>query len=218
MSSASQKVHEPSMEEILASIRRIIADDQEAMQDGHTAEPPLPSSPLRNVLDLAERQTSLPSASIAAVPEDDPVEEVEGAYAAHDETRQRSSASSAGVYRIEQYPPGAFPLDEPGPVPATAPVSVRPAAPQPRQSERPARDSVADSVEDALLSSESDASVFDAFARLGASLPASAPKTLEDIVKEMLRPMLKAWLDDNLPALVERLVQAEIERVTRGKR
>ena len=29
--------------------------------------------------------------------------------------------------------------------------------------------------------------------------------------------MLKAWLDDNLPALVERLVRAEIERVSRGR-
>ena len=37
-------------------------------------------------------------------------------------------------------------------------------------------------------------------------------------MKEMLRPMLKAWLDDNLPSLVERLVRAEIERVTRSAR
>jgi hypothetical protein len=33
----------------------------------------------------------------------------------------------------------------------------------------------------------------------------------------MLRPMLKSWLDDNLPSLVERLVRAEIERVSRGR-
>lgn len=37
--------------------------------------------------------------------------------------------------------------------------------------------------------------------------------TLEDIVREEMRPILKAWLDDNLPPLVERLVKAEIERV-----
>jgi len=37
--------------------------------------------------------------------------------------------------------------------------------------------------------------------------------TLEDIVREEIRPMLKAWLDQNLPPLVERLVAAEIERV-----
>jgi cell pole-organizing protein PopZ len=37
--------------------------------------------------------------------------------------------------------------------------------------------------------------------------------TLEDMVREELRPALKAWLDTNLPALVERLVRTEIERV-----
>ena len=44
-----------------------------------------------------------------------------------------------------------------------------------------------------------------------------APDTLEDLVRELLRPMLKTWLDDNLPNLVERLVRAEIERVSRGR-
>jgi cell pole-organizing protein PopZ len=39
--------------------------------------------------------------------------------------------------------------------------------------------------------------------------------TLEDIVREELRPLLKAWLDQNLPAMVERLVQREIRRITR---
>jgi cell pole-organizing protein PopZ len=42
-------------------------------------------------------------------------------------------------------------------------------------------------------------------------------RTLEDLVREMLRPMLKSWLDDNLPGMVERLVRAEIERVSRGR-
>lgn len=37
--------------------------------------------------------------------------------------------------------------------------------------------------------------------------------TIEDIVREEVRPLLKAWLDDHLPALVERAVRAEIERV-----
>ena len=42
-------------------------------------------------------------------------------------------------------------------------------------------------------------------------------RTLDDIVREMLRPMLKTWLDDNLPGMVERIVRAEIERVSRGR-
>ena len=37
--------------------------------------------------------------------------------------------------------------------------------------------------------------------------------TIADLVREEMRPMLKAWLDSNLPPLVERLVRAEIERV-----
>ena len=44
-----------------------------------------------------------------------------------------------------------------------------------------------------------------------------ASGSLEDLVREMLKPMLKAWLDDNLPNMVERLVRAEIERVSRGR-
>lgn len=37
--------------------------------------------------------------------------------------------------------------------------------------------------------------------------------TLSDVVKSLLRPMLQNWLDDNLPNLVERLVQQEIARI-----
>jgi cell pole-organizing protein PopZ len=37
------------------------------------------------------------------------------------------------------------------------------------------------------------------------------------MVREMLRPMLKQWLDENLPAIVERLVRSEIQRVARGR-
>jgi hypothetical protein len=46
----------------------------------------------------------------------------------------------------------------------------------------------------------------------GLAVSRSGP-ALEDIVREELRPLLKAWLDANLPPLVERLVRAEIERV-----
>lgn len=37
--------------------------------------------------------------------------------------------------------------------------------------------------------------------------------SIEDVVREELRPLLKDWLDQHLPAMVERLVRAEIERV-----
>jgi len=41
----------------------------------------------------------------------------------------------------------------------------------------------------------------------------SAERTLEGIVREMLRPMLQSWLDEHLPGIVERLVREEIVRV-----
>jgi len=43
-------------------------------------------------------------------------------------------------------------------------------------------------------------------------------RVAERTAREMLRPMLKQWLDDNLPAMVERLVRVEIERLARGRR
>ena len=52
-----------------------------------------------------------------------------------------------------------------------------------------------------------------AFNTLAHTVLVQNSRTLEDLVREMLKPMLKAWLDDNLPNMVERLVRAEIERV-----
>jgi len=68
-----------------------------------------------------------------------------------------------------------------------------------------------------LTSISTDASVSSAFNMLAHTVLSNNARTLEDLVKEMLKPMLKGWLDENLPALVERLVRAEIERVARGR-
>ena len=45
----------------------------------------------------------------------------------------------------------------------------------------------------------------------------SGETSLEGMVREMLRPMLAAWLEKNLPEMVEALVSAEIARIA-GKR
>ena len=68
-----------------------------------------------------------------------------------------------------------------------------------------------------LVSPATGAAVDQAFNSLAQTVLVQNARTIEDLVKEMLRPMLKAWLDENLPGLVERLVRAEIERVTRGR-
>jgi cell pole-organizing protein PopZ len=69
----------------------------------------------------------------------------------------------------------------------------------------------------ALLSGSTSAAVDSAFNTLAQTVLVQNARTLEDLVREMLRPMLKSWLDDNLPGMVERIVRAEIERVSRGR-
>jgi hypothetical protein len=68
-----------------------------------------------------------------------------------------------------------------------------------------------------ILSQSTVSAVESAFNTLAHTVLSNNARTLEDLVKEMLRPMLKSWLDDNLPGLVERIVKAEIERVSRGR-
>ena len=68
-----------------------------------------------------------------------------------------------------------------------------------------------------LISNSTSAAVDSAFNALAQTVLVQNARTLEDLVREMLRPMLKTWLDDNLPGMVERLVRAEIERVSRGR-
>jgi cell pole-organizing protein PopZ len=87
------------------------------------------------------------------------------------------------------------------PQPASAPSFAKPAVPS----------------EPALLSPRATAAVDLAFNTLAHTVLVQNSRTLEDLVREMLKPMLKAWLDDNLPNMVERLVRAEIERVSRGR-
>lgn len=68
-----------------------------------------------------------------------------------------------------------------------------------------------------MMSHATVSAVESAFSTLAHTVLSNNARTLEDLVKEMMRPMLKSWLDDNLPGLVERIVKAEIERVSRGR-
>jgi cell pole-organizing protein PopZ len=178
------------MEEILASIRRIIADDQETLQIGQGAVPAGEASPLRNVLDLTEQHLTSETISILSEPQP-------AALPTFDEDEDEH----------EDLPIIDFPV----PFKAEQPVPQAPAI--------PAREQVRfQPTAEPLLSRRTETSIGDAFTRLDSTVAQSSPKTLEDLAKEMLRPMLKSWLDDNLPSLVEGLVQAEIQRVTRTRR
>lgn len=196
MSSASPKTNEPSMEEILASIRRIIADDQENGK-GEPAKPaaraPEPE-PEDDILDLAEvPQPAKPS--LALEHEDVSFQTVEDGQIDFD------------AISFDDEP-------EPEPEPLSEPVLARPVPPP---QSPPAYEPDPEPEPEPLISRRTDESVGQAFNMLAHTVLTQNARTLEDLVKEMLRPMLKNWLDDNLPSLVERLVRAEIERVARGR-
>jgi cell pole-organizing protein PopZ len=213
MSAASAKTQEPSMEEILASIRRIIAEDQDAPKDAEPERIDASDSQEGGFEDVLE----LPHPVAVAAPQPEPAPEPEP----EPEPDTRPD--------LEIAVPEILFSDEAAP----EPVAVTPAPPPPPEPPRPLeammRASAAssasaapeslrdDAITEALLSSAAGASVGQAFNMLSHTVLTQNARTLEDLVKEMLKPMLKMWLDDNLPPLVERLVRAEIERVARGR-
>jgi hypothetical protein len=70
----------------------------------------------------------------------------------------------------------------------------------------------------ALLSPRVDAEVSASFDDLAKAMIEGNAHKLDEVVEDLLRPMLKGWLESNLPQMVERLVREEIERVSRGRR
>jgi cell pole-organizing protein PopZ len=70
--------------------------------------------------------------------------------------------------------------------------------------------------DDALVDKIAETATVGAMAKLAENIAISNSvegTTLEDIVRELLRPMIKTWLDDNLPNTIERLVSKELERL-----
>jgi uncharacterized protein len=236
------KVQEPSMEEILASIRRIIADDE--AKPGAAQKPATPTAAAKPAV-----MKDIPPSAIAPAPkpaaaapkpappapppppppapepaasnnQDDIDAMLASLDAATPEADIRPAQPEADVFELTD----DMALPDPAPPAASfnkiepaddiefseAKASRRqPAYEPPFESAAPARP---------ILSHSTVSAVESAFNSLANTVLSNNARTLEDLVKEMLRPMLKSWLDDNLPGLVERIVKAEIERVSRGGR
>lgn len=191
------------MDEILASIRRIIADDQ--------GEPATPAEASLNdaVIGAIEPDAEPMAATLADEPDDvlDLDDEV-----APTPIEPRPVTAAAGVVADEvRATPLPRPIHEPDPVSPFRPTSAP--GPAPREA-APATLSG----DGRLVSPHTGAAVGGAFNALASTILSQNARTLEDLVEDMMRPMLKEWLDDNLPTIVERLVRTEIERVARGGR
>lgn len=205
------KAQEPSMEEILASIRRIIADDDVNKTPAEPAatapkpvfqesvfQQPLAQEPVQE--SVFEEPALQEPVFKAAEPAPAPQLEVDADIL---DLTDEMRASTPDSFRTIDAQPDVIFTEE-----AAAPESDHLEA---------ARQQLAASMSESLLSSSTSAAVDGAFNALAQTVLVQNARTLEDLVREMLRPMLKTWLDDNLPGLVERLVRAEIERVSRGR-
>jgi cell pole-organizing protein PopZ len=225
------KAQEPSMEEILASIRRIIADDDAAKTPAKAAEPAKPApAPAPAPAPKAAAPAPVTPAPRPAPPAAAPVvsgqDDIDAMFA-----EPASKASDAPAPDILELTEAMEALPDPEPPPALrrieamadvveAPPGSRPAPPPPapptvEQARRQFQEKTEPDRQ--LLSPATTAAVDSAFNSLAQTVLIRNDLTLDGMVREMLRPMLKAWLDDNLPNMVERLVRAEIERVSRGR-
>jgi cell pole-organizing protein PopZ len=202
---------EPTMEEILASIRRIISEDSDPGKPGPV---------------------------MAA--QDGGGEVLELTNIVHDDGSIGSTSHGAPEPRVARRPAPA-----PQPMPARRepePMQLRDPLPEPRIARRPAsmpaphtpepprhhmrthpEVKMADNSDrEGILSNQASSAVTNAFGMLSrerdVSVGGGGGASLEDMVQQMLKPMLAAWLEQNLPEIVERVVQEEVERASRSGR
>jgi hypothetical protein len=196
------------MEEILASIRRIIADDDA------TKSPP-PAVDEVKAAPLAAKPVAPPPRPSPEPPRAAEAEpNAAGFGEASPEPDSAIDAQSADILELTESM-AAPPPAAPAPVPQFRTIDGVSDVSFDDAGERPAPPPPAEPVSQ-LISHSTRAVVDSAFNSLAQTVLVQNARTLEDLVREMLRPMLKSWLDENLPGLVERLVRAEIERVSRG--
>jgi cell pole-organizing protein PopZ len=179
------------MEEILASIRRIISEE-DVPADAKGDDLPIPP---------AEPE---PPAAVAVAVEPEPEPESEPALEEGEDEVLELTERVESLGDIDAYSPTTAPvLEEP------VAVAYEEPAPEPP---------LAADMGEGLVGPEAASLAASAFTRLSSNIGlGNGDATLEQIVRELLRPLLKQWLDDNLPGIVQTAVDAEVERIARGR-
>ena len=184
-SAAAADGEEPSMEDILASIRRILSEDEEEAQ-------------------AAEEVGGL-EMDLSAEPETEPEPEPEPVPEPEPEPAPEPMPEPEPVAALEPEP--AAPPPSPPPAPMPAPMADGLQLPPEMVTSEIVSASTAHAATDILselakaILNRRDVAVDDAGQNM----------TLEGMVREMLKPLLREWLDRNLPYLIERLVKKEID-------
>ncbi len=220
------------MEEILASIRKIIADDDGAKAQAPKApEPVIPqpspvmAQPVRPAPPPPRIVPPPAVAPVAVAPGPSEIaEEIEAVPPppAIEPEFAAATEPASDILDLTEQMAASPPRPEPGfrMIDAESDIVFEENPPPPPPlppAPEPVYGRARDHDERTLISPATSAAVDSAFNTLAQTVLVQNGRTLEDLVREMLRPMLKTWLDDNLPGMVERLVRAEIERVSRGR-
>ena len=218
MSEEAKSQQEPSMEEILASIRRIISEDEtdEAKSaDGASEESVEENDDVLELTEVVEDDEPVEEAELA---EEDPVEAAEEVVddaeedapqsqddidSLFDEADRSDDSDEIELIEEDEEEPVAEVAEDVVPEPApAAPV----AAPEGSLLDEAPATAATGSLTNLVAAVD---------AANGGTPLGDGNRTIEDLVKEVMRPMIKEWLDDNLPALVERIVRREVERLSR---
>lgn len=189
------------MEEILASIRRIISEEDKPADSGGDVldlqPPPAPVVEAKAAAPVAPQPAPIPAVF------EEPEQYTPPPRALEDDLMVVEEEASFSI------PEPEFKPEPPAPQPAA--YTPPPAPEAPKAEWRP--------MEQQTLTSEPVASqTAGALSKLMGSMLVSSGATLDDVVRELLKPMLKQWLDANLPQIVEAEVAKEIDRIRRMAR
>ena len=201
--SADQAQREPTMEEILASIRRIISEeDKPAEAGGDVLDLQPPPAPVAEVKAPPPQAAPAPTPPPAPKPEPVVAKAPPPVFEEPAPIAPPSRAIEEDLMIVERedepVPPPPAPVAKPAPVAPKAEWIPSPPGPT-----------------ETLVSQPVASQAAGALGKLMGSMMVSGGGTLDDVVRELLKPMLKEWLDDNLPQLVETEVAKEIDRIRR---
>ena len=199
MSEEAKSKQEPSMEEILASIRRIISeDDIDDAKSNDTAVEEGVEEENDDVLELTDViEDEEPVQETKPAQEEAPQSQDDIDYLFDEVDLSDTDDKIELVEEEEEESPTEVAVEvTPLHVAAVAPGSILDEAPA-----TAATGSLSGLV--AMVDAAHETPI------------GNGNRTIEDLVKEVMRPMIKEWLDDNLPALVERVVRREVERLSR---
>jgi len=230
---------EPTMEEILASIRRIIDSGEETEREFSERSDPNPSGYDRDRLagaggsasvhNLMQPESSQTDDDLAADwAQKDPfvVSRTHGDQSsqsaapkdesAHEETGTFSGELHASDYMAEQevYPGSMGEVADQIRAASAGEEKTDEVSPEPSST----KEETSENQQSGLVSADAEARITSALQELSAALSQEGVRSIEEIVAEELRPLLSAWLDQNMPSIVERMVAKELERMRKPAR